>query len=159
MAAWVWPDVQKIIYIYIYIFFYAAQVAKPAGWTAARAERTKRTRFRKDLPDHADLRSVLVVVETCGYMRREAVRVLNRLGDCAESGCIPMGAFVHWAMQLLSAMVQRGEAEMYYRSGLVISHEQGLRYDVGFAVPVLTHSDAVMGHVYGPVSVAVLVLQ
>ena len=31
----------------------------------------------------------------------------------------------------------RGNAEMYRRSGLVISREQGLRYDAGFAVPVL----------------------
>ena len=29
------------------------------------------------------------------------------------------------------------DAEMYRRSGLVISREQGLRYDAGFAVPVL----------------------
>ena len=42
-----------------------------------------------------------------------------------------------WAMQLLSVTVQRGNAEMYRRSGLVISREQGLRYDAGFAVPVL----------------------
>ena len=28
---------------------YAAKAAKKAGWTAARAERTKRTRFRKDV--------------------------------------------------------------------------------------------------------------
>ena len=28
-------------------------------------------------------------------------------------------------------------AEMYHQSGLVISREQGLRYDAGFAVPVL----------------------
>ena len=45
--------------------------------------------------------------------------------------------FVRWAMQLLSVTVQRGNAEMYRRSGLVISREQGLRYDAGFAVPVL----------------------
>ena len=32
---------------------YAAQAAKAAGWTAARAERTKRTRFSHDVPDHA----------------------------------------------------------------------------------------------------------
>ena len=32
---------------------YAAQAAKTAGWTAARAEQTKRTRFRKDVPDRA----------------------------------------------------------------------------------------------------------
>ena len=30
---------------------YAAQAAKTAGWTAARAEQTKRTRFKKDVPD------------------------------------------------------------------------------------------------------------
>ena len=58
--------------------------------------------------------------------------------------CIPNGAFVHWAMQLLSVTVQRGNAEMYRRSGLIISRQQGLRYDAGIAVPVF-----MMGHVYG----------
>ena len=52
-------------------------------------------------------------------------------------GRIPKGAFVRWAMQLLLVTVQRGNAEMYRRSGLVISREQGLRYDAGFAVLVL----------------------
>ena len=33
--------------------------------------------------------------------------------------------------------LQRGNAEMYSRSGLIISREQGLLYDAGFAVPVL----------------------
>ena len=37
---------------------YAAQAAKTAGWTAARAEPTKRTRFSKDVPDHAAFRFV-----------------------------------------------------------------------------------------------------
>ena len=32
---------------------YFAEAAKTAGWTVARAERTKRTRLRKDVPDHA----------------------------------------------------------------------------------------------------------
>ena len=36
-----------------------------------------------------------------------------------------------------SVTVQRGNAEMYRQSGQVISREQGLRYDAGFAVPVL----------------------
>ena len=63
---------------------------------------------------------------------------MNRLGDiAAESGRIPKGAFVPWAMQLLSVTEQRGNAEMYSRSGLIISREQDLRYDAGFAVPVL----------------------
>ena len=54
--------------------------------------------------------------------------IANRLGDIvAESGRIPKGAFVHWAMQLLSVTVWRGNAEMYRRSGLIISREQGLR--------------------------------
>ena len=30
----------------------------------------------------------------------------------------------------------KGATRMYRRSGLVISREQGLRYDAGFAVPV-----------------------
>ena len=60
---------------------YAAQAAKTAGWTAARAERTKRTRFRNDVPDHAAFRFVPFAVETCGYMGKEAVKFVNRLGD------------------------------------------------------------------------------
>ena len=71
-------------------------------------------------------------------MGKEAVKCVNRLGDiAAESGRIPKGAFVRWAMQLLSVTVQRRNAEMHRRSGLVISREQGLRYDARFAVPVL----------------------
>ena len=117
---------------------YAAEAAKTAGWTAARAEWTKRTRFRKDVPDHAAFTFVPFAVEMCGYMGKEAVTFVNHLGDiAAESGRIPKGAFVRWAMQLLSVTVQRGNAEMYRRSGLVISREQGLRYDAGFALPVL----------------------
>ena len=88
--------------------------------------------------DHAAFRFVPFAVEMCGYMGKEAVKFVNRLGDIvAEIGRIPRGAFVHWEMQLLSVTVQRGEAEMYRRSGLFISREQGLCYDVGFAVPVL----------------------
>ena len=117
---------------------YAVEAAKTPGWTAARAERTKLTRFRKDVPDHAALRFAPFAVETCGYMGNEAVKFVNRLGDiAAESGRIPKRAFGRWAMQLLLVTVQRGNAEMYRRSGLVISREQGLRYDAGFAVTVL----------------------
>ena len=57
-------------------------------------------------------------------------------GTGCRPGRIPKGAFVRWAMQLLSVTVQRGNAEMYRRSGLVISREQGLRYDAAFAVPL-----------------------
>ena len=72
-------------------------------------------------------------------MGTEAVNFVDRLGDiAAESGRIPQGAFVRWAMQLLSVTAQRGNAEMHLWSGLIISREQGLRYDAGFAVPVLT---------------------
>ena len=53
--------------------------------------------------------------------------------ESVSTGPLPKGAFVHWAMQLLSVTVQWGNR----RSGLVISREQGLRYDAGFAVPVL----------------------
>ena len=109
-------------------------------WTAARAEQTasRWTRLRNDVPDHAAFRFVPFVVEMCGYMGKEAVKFVDRLGDiAAEAGRIPTDAFVRWAMQLLSVTVQRGNAEMYRRSGLVMSREQGLRYDAGFAVPVL----------------------
>ena len=117
---------------------YAAQAGQTAGWTAARAEQTKRTRFRKDVPGRAAFQSVPFAVETCGYMGKGAVKFVNRLGDiAAESGRIPKGAFLRWAMQLLSVTVQWGNAEMYRRSGRIILREQALRYDAGFAVPVL----------------------
>ena len=61
---------------------YAAQAAKTAGWTA-RAERTERTRFRKDVPDHAAFRFVQFADETCGYMGKEAVKFVDRLGNIA----------------------------------------------------------------------------
>ena len=65
---------------------YAAEAAKTSGWTAARAERTKRTPFRKD---HAAFRFVPFAVETGGYMGKEAVKFVNRLGNiAAESGRI-----------------------------------------------------------------------
>ena len=71
-------------------------------------------------------------------MGKKAVKFVKRLGDiAAESGRIPKGAFVRWAMQLLSVTVQQENAEMCRRSGLIISREQGLRYDAAFAVPVL----------------------
>ena len=68
-------------------------------------------------------------------MGKEAVKFVIGLGDiAAESGRIPKGAFVRWAMPRLSMTVQRGNAGMYRRSGLIISREHGLRYDAGFAV-------------------------
>ena len=66
------------------------------------------------------------------------MKFVNRLGGItAEIGRIPTVALVHLAMQMLSVTVQRGNAEMYIRSGLIISREQGLRCDAGFALPVL----------------------
>ena len=90
------------------------------------------------MPDHVAFEFVQFAVQTCGYMGKEAVKFVNRLGDiAAESGRIPKGAFVRWEMQLLSVTVLRGNSEMCRRSGLIISREQGLCYDAGFAVPVL----------------------
>ena len=61
-----------------------------------------------------------------------------KLGDiAAESGRIPQGAFVRWAMQLLSVAVERGNAKMYPRRGRIISREQGVRYELGIAASVL----------------------
>ena len=68
---------------------------------------------RPDLPDHAAFRFVQFAVETCWYMGKEAVRFVIRLGRIAgESGCIPKGAFVRWAVQLMSVTAQKGSAEM-----------------------------------------------
>ena len=77
----------------------AAEAAKTAGWTVARAEHTKRPRVRKDVPDHAAFQFVPFAVETCGHMGKVAVKFVNRLGDiAAESGRFPNGEFVRWAM-------------------------------------------------------------
>ena len=51
---------------------YAAMAARAAGWTAARAEWSKRTRFRQDAPDHAAFRFAPFAVELCGYIGKEA---------------------------------------------------------------------------------------
>ena len=73
---------------------YAAEAAKTAGWTAARAEQTKRTLFSNYVPDHAAFRFVPFAVETCRYMGKETVKFMNRLGDiAAESGRIPRGSY------------------------------------------------------------------
>ena len=86
------------------------------------------------VPDHAAFRFVPFAVETCGNMGKEAVRFVSCLEYiAAESGRVPKGSLVCWAIH--SVTVQMGDAEMYRRSGLVSSREQGLRYDDGFAVP------------------------
>ena len=88
--------------------------------------------------EHAAFRFVPFAVETCEHMGKEAVRFVNRICDiAAENGRIPEGAFVLGPMQLLSVTVKRRNAEMYRQSVVIISQEQGLRYDAGFAVPVL----------------------
>lgn len=38
-------------------------------------------------------------------------------------------AFVQWAARVSSVSLDKGNAEIYRKSGLVISHEQGLRYE------------------------------
>ena len=64
----------------------------------------------------------------CGYMGKEGVKVVNRLGDiAADSGHIPKCAFVRWAVQRM----QRCTAAVGWSS------RGSKRYDAGFAVPVL----------------------
>ena len=76
------------------------------------------------MPDHAAFRFAPFAVATCGYMGKEVVKIANRLGDlAAESGCFPKGAFVRWALQLLSGTLQRGNAEMYRRRALVVARK------------------------------------
>ena len=92
---------------------WANHASKNAGRTVAWAEQNKRTRFRKDVPDHAAFLIVLFAIETCGYMGKMGVKFVNRLGDIAAESCrIPKGAFVRWAMQLLSVTVHRVNAEI-----------------------------------------------
>ena len=117
---------------------YAAAAALGAGRTAARAEDRKRSAYRRDMPGRAAVRFVPFAVESCGRMGQEALKFMSALGDVASaSGRIPKGAFLRWAMQLLSVALQKGNADMYRRSGLVLAREQGIRYDPGLGVPVL----------------------
>ena len=82
---------------------YVVQAATEAGWTATRAERTKKDQFRKVVPAHAAFWCVPFAVETCECMGKETVQFMNRPGDiAAESGRIPKRASVRWAVQLLS---------------------------------------------------------
>ena len=55
----------------------------------------------------------------------------------AHEGTQPRTMKIPGPQTQLVSLVQRGNAEMYRRSGLVISREQGVRYDAGFAVAVL----------------------
>ena len=73
---------------------YAAQTATQAGCAAARAEWSKRTRFRKDVLHHAALRFAPFAVETCGYMGKEAARSVHRLGDIAAEWAHSQGLCV-----------------------------------------------------------------
>ena len=117
---------------------YVAAAARETGATAERAEDRKRDRFRRDVPDHAAFRFVPFAVESCGFMGKAAVRFVGQLGDvAAASGRISKGAFVQWALRVLSVSLQRGNADMYRKSGLVISREQGLRYDAGLEDAIL----------------------
>lgn len=117
---------------------YVSAAARTSGATAARAESRKRARFQVDVPDHAAFRFIPFAVESCGFLGKEAVKFVGELGGfAAAEGRIPKTAFVQWAMQILSVSLQKGNAEMYRKSGLVISREQGLRYEAGHEVPVL----------------------
>ena len=42
-----------------------------------------------------------------------------------------------WALRVLSVSLQRGNADMYRKSSLVISPEQGLRYEAGLKDAIL----------------------
>ena len=56
----------------------------------------------------------------------------------ASGGAAPMAEAAHQTARLVFlTRASNGTAEIYRRSGLIISREQGLRYVAGFAVPVL----------------------
>ena len=60
----------------------------------------------------------------CMYMGKTGLRFWNSLRDnvaAAENRRILKGELVWWAMQVLPVSVQRGNAELYCRSGLGIS--------------------------------------
>ena len=117
---------------------YAGRACKKTGCIAASMEATKRREFRADVPDHVQFDFVPFAVESCGYMGKAAIEFVDRLaGIAAESGRISKAAFTRWAHQILSVTLQKGNAEMYRRFGVVIAREEGVRFDPGYEVPVL----------------------
>ena len=117
---------------------YCDQAALTSGHVADTMERRKLAKFQKDVPSHVEFQFVPFAVESCGYMGKAALGFVGRLGDVAAgSGRISKSAFVRWAMQVLSVALQKGNADMYRAFGLVISREQGSRFDPGHEIPVL----------------------
>ena len=117
---------------------YASRSCKNTGCIATEMEGTKLRKFKSDVPDHVQFDFVPFAVESCGYMGKAALQFVDRLaGIAAESGRISKAAFTRWALQVLSVTLQKGNAEMYRRFGVVIAREEGVRFDTGYDVPVL----------------------
>lgn len=117
---------------------YANRSCRLTGCIAEDMEKAKRLKFRTDVPDHVQFDFVPFAVESCGYMGKAALQFVDRLaGIAAESGRISKAAFTRWALQVLSVTLQKGNAEMYRRFGVVIAREEGIRFDTGYEVPVL----------------------
>lgn len=78
-------------------------------------------------------------VESCGTIGKADVAFVNELGAVpAASGRIPQGNFVRGPKQLLSVAMalQKVNTQMYCKSGLVMSLQQGLGYHPGRPIPV-----------------------
>ena len=74
----------EIVLMYAYAQACAAQAA--TRWTAAGAEQTKRTRFRKSGSGRAAFCFVRFAAETCGYMVKAVVRFQTALGTSLLRG-------------------------------------------------------------------------
>ena len=88
---------------------YAAAAAREAGATAVRAEGVKRSKYKRDLPGpgRAAILFVPFGVESCGPLRSDFLQFMGQLGSIAAGGGrISKGAFLRWAMQLLSVSLQ-----------------------------------------------------
>ena len=117
---------------------YADRACKKDGHVAQLMETRKRRAFRQNVPDHVQFDFVPFAVESCGYMGEAALKFVDRLASvAAESGRIPKAAFMRWALQVMSVALQKGNADMYRRFGVVLSREEGVRYDPGYDIAVL----------------------
>lgn len=108
----------------------------------------------RHMPGRAASCFVPFLVESCGCMVLETLKIMSDLGDAASaSERITKGVFVRWEMQLLSALLQKGSAEvsMCRRSGPgpVLSREPGIRSKLGLDVPNLPSHELVDGPVPG----------
>lgn len=93
------------------------------GWSAG----VRSSTCSHDTLGHAEINIVPFAVESCSCMGQVALMFMPDSGnDASAIQRILKGVFVSRATQLTSIALQKGIAEMYRRSGMVLSQEHGI---------------------------------